>query len=297
MKGLALFVLGFAVCSTLVYECGSRLARGPRIPSPKIEPAYVPSSRFLAFASLGYRNVMADLLWFQATNYFGKQFRRSRSYPWLARMCDIITDLDPRAAHVYRFAGAILPWEAKQPEEGVRLLVKGANALPGDWILPFYAGFTYYYFLDDIPQAADMMRRAAARPNAPPIAHRMLTRLLHRQRATESAVLFLEELLRTTKDETVRRSIEEHLLEARFTQAIETLQEAAEEYRRTYGLAPHTVDDLVRAGTLRSPPVDPFGGTFYFDPASGQVHSTSGHEPIRLRESELRKKIKQGRAQ
>src|SRR5262249_58229838 len=93
---------------------GVRLDRARADVSAEDEPVYLPQAAYLRPMSLGWQNVLADLLWFRTISYFGEHYRSNRTYPWLAAMCDLVTDLDPRAEHVYRFAGFILPWDANQ---------------------------------------------------------------------------------------------------------------------------------------------------------------------------------------
>jgi len=285
-------VSGFLLAALLVFAAGSRLAAGPRLPPLKLEPTYVPDSPFLRAVSLGYHNVAADVLWFHTTSYFGKHLRRTRSYPWLARMCDIITDLDPRAEHVYRFAGAILPWEAKQPEEGARLLGKGASALPESWVLSYLAGFTYHFFLDDHARAIEYMQQAARNPNASPFVRKLLTKLMAKKGAAESAVAFLEELSRGTQNADVRRSIEEQLKEARFARALEIVDEAAARFGERHGRPPASTEEILASGLLQAVPADPSGGVVYWDPERGEARSSSGHPRLRLYESPARRELR-----
>ena len=60
---------------------------------------YLPPTNFLRAVSLGYQQTLADLLWFRAISYFGRHYHGTRIYPWLASMCDVVTDLDRRAEH------------------------------------------------------------------------------------------------------------------------------------------------------------------------------------------------------
>ena len=118
--------------------------------------------------SLGWHNVLADVLWFRTISYFGEHYRSDRTYPWLAQMCDLVTDLDPRAEHVYRFAGVILPWEADQVEAGIRLLEKGVRQFPDSWLLHYYLGFNYYFFKNDFDARSRTCAAALALPGAHP---------------------------------------------------------------------------------------------------------------------------------
>lgn len=149
-----------------------QLATTEEVTAAEQEPVYLPDVRFLNLASLGYRNALADVLWFRTINYFGKHFRSDRLYPWLAQMCDLVTDLDPRSKHVYLFAGFLLPWEAQLPDAGVRMLEKGAAQFPDTWEMHYYLGFTLYFFKDDVAGALPHLRpRRPSCPGTHPVRH------------------------------------------------------------------------------------------------------------------------------
>src|SRR5215510_12440046 len=87
-------VASLCVLGAIVADTGNRL-RHAGVPTAK-EFVYVPDAHLLRPMALGYNNVLADLLWFRTISYFGEHYRGNRQYPWLARMCDLVTDLDPR---------------------------------------------------------------------------------------------------------------------------------------------------------------------------------------------------------
>src|SRR5574341_54019 len=141
----ALRLLALATAFTaLALAAGSsddRLSRHLTELTPHDEFIYLPPTRFLRAVALGYEHALADVLWFRTINYFGRHYRSDGVYPWLASMCDAVTDLDPQAEHVYRFGGVILPWEARRIEDGLALLEKGTRNLPHSWRLRYMVGF------------------------------------------------------------------------------------------------------------------------------------------------------------
>jgi len=251
---------------------------------------YVPNPRFLRVASLGYTSAVADALWFRTISYFGAHYRSDRLYPWLAKMCDVVTDLDPKAFHVYRFAGVILPWEAKRPKEGIALLEKGIKHFPD-----YLAGMNYYFFENDAKRAAAYLGKAAQLPGADPYAARLAAAMYQRGFDSGAAETFLRELARSTPDPTMRQVVQVRLGELKIARDVDALTAAVQEYRRQRAKTPPSLTALVRAGIIKELPDEPFGGHYFVDPTTGEVRTTSGHRPLRLRESKAHKEYQKGK--
>ena len=279
---VAVGLLGAVVASAAV-----RLERD--VPEPDAgRLVYLPDAKLLSPLVLGYDNVLADVLWFRTINYFGEHYATDRSYPWLASMCDVVTDLDPRAEHVYRFAGVILPWEAKRPDEGIRLLEKGIRALPDSWLLHYYAGIVHFLFRSDYAQAAEHLRRAAELPGAPPLVARIAAVMYTRRYGPETTVDVLRQMRDSADSEQLRDVLDEKIRDAQLTWDLERLAALVATYRSRFGHAPASLAALVDVGLLRGVPPDPFGGTYEIEPATGAVRSSTGRAPQVLRQSPRR---------
>ncbi|HSD11339.1 MAG TPA: hypothetical protein VLF14_10155 [Candidatus Binatia bacterium] len=283
-----------AVCVAAVAVTLPWLQRRPLTLGVDGEPVYLPKAEYLRLMSLGYDNVLADVLWFRTINYFGKHYRSDRTYPWLAHMCDLVTDLDPRAEHVYRFAGMILPWEVGQADAGIRILQKGLRTFPDSWLLHYWIGFNYYFFEDDLENAARYLRRAAQLPGAHPNAARLAALLASEHYGPETTLHFLAELKDEVDSKEMREVVEENIRQARLARDLEILNGAVREYRARTGRAPESLDALVEARLVRAVPTEPFGGAYRIDPATGEVASSSGRKPSKLHQSGLRKKFLRG---
>jgi hypothetical protein len=259
-----------------------------RAESDPAELVYLPPARFLRVVSLGYEQALADVLWFRAISYFGRHYRGNRIYPWLASMCDVVTDLDPRADHVYHFCGVILPWEADRIDDGIALLEKGARNMPGSWQLHYMLGFSYYFFRDDLDSASRTLRQATFLPGAPEFIGRLATVVEAAHRGPASAVDFLSELERHNVSGDMREVIHQRIRELTLSDDITSLDAVVQVFERRAGRSPSDLGELLSAGVLTQVPQEPFGGRYEFDHASGHVVSTSGHKPTRLGSSQLR---------
>ena len=273
------------VLGLVMVGSSARLQQAARASVPA-EVVYLPDARLLRPLVLGYDNVLADLLWFRTISYFGGHFETDRSYPWLARMCDLVTDLDPRAEHVYRFAGLILPWEANEADEGIRLLEKGVRNLPDAWELHYYLGMSRYFFKDDPDAAARDLGTAARLPGAPPLVARLAAVMHGRASNPATTVQFLRELLKNAETEQMREVLTSSLQDAEFGLAAAAIDGAVDRYRQKFGALPPSLGALFTSGIASGQlPPDPFGGQWELDQATGRVRSSTGRAPRGIHES------------
>ncbi|MFI5398837.1 MAG: tetratricopeptide repeat protein, partial [Candidatus Binatia bacterium] len=234
---------------------------------------------------------LADVLWFRTISYFGRHYRSDRLYPWLAGMCNAVTDLDPAAEHVYRFGGLILLWEADFTDAGIALLEKGTQNIPASWELQYMLGFGYYFFKDDLAAASRTLRAAALLPDAPEFVS-SLAALTHAAReGTSRAIDFLTEVERNSTSDETRKVIHQRILELTLSRDIDALQAVAEAFAIRFGRRPMDLEEIVSAGMLASIPPEPFGGRYLYDPQTRRVQSSLGHQPRHLSSSRNREEL------
>jgi tetratricopeptide (TPR) repeat protein len=292
MQSAAVLLCVGILAATVRYADAVLEARSPAADAGQF--VYVPDPRFLRIASLGYTSAVADILWFRTISYFGAHYRSDRLYPWLAKMCDVVTDLDPRAEYVYRFAGVILPWEAKRPDDGIALLDKGIKHFPNSWLFYYLQGTNLYFFKNDVKRAARYLGRAAELPGADPYAVRLAAAMYQHGFNPAAAESFLRELANSAQDATMRRVVEVRLKELKIARDFDALEAVVRRYRRQTGQSPASLQALVEAGMLNQIPPEPFGGSYTIDATTGAISTTSGHLPLRLRESRAHKEYQKG---
>ena len=158
------------------------------------ELLYIPSGKVLKIVSLGFDEVMADILYIRMLDYFATHVTSDRTYTWLYHMADLVTTLDPKFRFPYIFAGLILNLEANQHENARKIITKGMNEFPDYWYFPFLLGLNYFFHDADFKDAADSLERASMLPGSPKFLKSFAVKLRREGATRETAIVFLEHL-------------------------------------------------------------------------------------------------------
>jgi len=239
------------------------------------EVLYLPNGKALKFISFGYQNVLANVLWFNAISYFGKHYRSDQNYLWLFHMADLVTTLDPKAIFAYEFTSTMLSWEAGKPDQAVALLSKAIDSHPQNWKLWYIRGFTFMYFLHEPENAKKDFLKASELPGAHPLVARLASKVLAMQDSPEVAADFLKGALLTVRDPIARSALEERLKEAYLEIDLKRLGQAVQLFKNKTDRNPTEINELLSSGIVKSLPKDPFGGTYFLDPDTGEIKTTS----------------------
>lgn len=137
------------------------------------ESLYLPSGEFLDEIALGYKQVVADLVWFSAIQYYGEYRRGDHSLAYFKGLMDIVSRLDPHFVFAYIFAAWVVSEDLGDFKEGTQILKRGMANNPTSWELPFEIGFLNFTHQVDYEIAARYIELASRMPNAPEQARRL----------------------------------------------------------------------------------------------------------------------------
>jgi hypothetical protein len=270
---LAVAAVGFLV---VLHAVGLKHLDSFRSSGPSLRLDYVLPGPILRITALEFDGLAADLAFLKATTFYGERtYKRIRLGPddWdqLTQVLQVATDLDPRFLDPYHFGEMALTWEAGRVPDANRLLEKALRYRGDDWVVPYYLGFNYFYFLHDSAKGGEYLMMASRLPESQAFIGLLASRLSTQSGRTEAAVVFLDELARSTSDPTLRRQIE---LRLEAVKGIAVIERAVTMYRERYGNSPERIEQLTDARILRTLPTDPYGGQFFLD-AQGRVQTTS----------------------
>ena len=130
------------------------------------EVSYLPSSDFMKIASLGYRELAADLYWFRAIQYYGGYRLDQNDIHLFNHLAEMITDLDPNFIGAYKLSALVITEDLGNFAAARNLLEKGLRNNPDDYWLTFEMGFLHFLEGRDYREAEKYFRVAGTLPNS-----------------------------------------------------------------------------------------------------------------------------------
>ncbi len=265
---LALAVLGVGFAR-------ARLADIDAATSGSKDLLYMPNGKYLKAISLGHAPLLADFVYLWAIQYYS-DYNQADRYRYVEHVFgDVIAELDPEYIDPYWLGALILTTEGKDEEAGLRLLDRGFEENPSEWILPFLAGWECERF-GQFDRAAAYFDRAAKVPGAPPDLFRLKAGMTARSGDLREAIVRWQDVLHDSRNNDEARAIAARQIRTLSVRAdVQDLDAAIAIYRGKNGRPPRSLDELVRAGILSALPSDPDGNAYAYDPLAGTVSSVA----------------------
>jgi hypothetical protein len=233
-----------------------------RADEPSQEVLYIPSPKVVERMSLGYSGLLADVYWTRVVQYFGTKHKaRAKQYLLLEPLLEMTTTLDPKLLPAYEFGSVFLaqkpPEGAGNPQAAARLVEKGIRENPDSWRLYYDLGYIYWLELKDPAKASDAFARGSKVPGAHAWMRVMAAALAAHAGETETAVYMWTNILNSTDDPDLKANALNRLRCLRVDSEVQILQDRVDQFTRQSGRQPSGWAELVSAGLLRRPPVDP----------------------------------------
>jgi tetratricopeptide (TPR) repeat protein len=246
---------------------------------------FLPNGRYLQYASLGFEVVLADLIYLWSIQYYGYgRTLEARQYLW--HIYSTISDLDPQFIDAYTTGAMVMAQDMRDPALALRLLERGIERNPDNWLLPVDAGWYSYTSLDDLEAAERYFAMAASKPGAPPWAARLRAHMVAEQGDLLAAIAFWEQALAESEeagDEYGAGIARQRVPDLYAQWAMGELEAAIDRFVARQGRRPESLAVLARLGLL--PPemlvdeelrplnyeLEPFG----YDPATGEIADPS----------------------
>ena len=269
MKRLPLFLLVLGLCG-FSFSKVDRMRQDQALP-PKL--LLLPSKEMTQVLSFGNEILLAQLIFFDSMFFVGSL--EAPPTPQINKeiyhTLDTVTYLDPYNLDSYYFAQGVMSWNRSLLEPLNALLRRGMAHRSWDWHLPFFYGFNQFYFLQRPEEAAIYLNKAYQLNPKNEFLPTLIARLYYQADETEVAIYFLEEMIRNSKSEKMRKWMSVRLQAFRI---VLFLENAIDQYQERYSSQPPSLEALVENGMLKAIPADPYGGKFYLD-EKGKVRSTS----------------------
>lgn len=271
---IVIFIISFALIASMFAIPRVSLERDKLRQKEGI--GLVMPSAVAQIVALEFKGLFADVIFSRAMTYYGGKLIRKEEptdeeWNWIYRNMDVATDLDNYFLDPYYFGAMNLAWGTNKVKEANLLLEKAFKYRDWDWIIPFYLGFNHFFFLQDNEKAAFYLMESARRETSFSLIPILAARLAYQGKRTENAIIFLQEIIRKTDNENVKKAYEKRL---NALKAILFLERAAAAYKERFKRLPEKPEDMIAKNVIREIPKDPYGGKFYID-KDGSIKTTS----------------------
>lgn len=197
----------------------------------------------------------------------------------LAHHFTAAASLHPQFIDTYFLCHAFLPYiNNDYARYANSVLALGMTALPNNFVLPFFAGFNHFYYLDEPLEAARLFHLAAAKPNGPPILEHLANILSAEGGNIYAALIGLRGMYASEKNEQVKNRYAEEI--AAFEKAV-TVLEAIRRHEKIKGAPPAALTNLVPDYLPTIPDVGPVFTLEWKPPHLGIVRLAKKTNPRR----------------
>ena len=281
MKGPAVILLLAAI---LVPAAQGRLDVAIEKMGPEPDVSSVWTGPVVRAFSLGFSDILADLYWLRAVQYYGRQklANAPAAYADLAPLLETAAELDPRFEIVYRYGAVFLseefPVGAGQPDQGVAFLKKGADRNPQNWSLRQDQGLFTFVYLGDAVGGAAVLDRASEIPGSAPWLKPLAAKVLADGGSLEASLQMWTIIRDQSEPGVLRQNAETQLKLVRNRLFVRDLEEKIAEYRARTGDNSDSLAALQAKGVIPSIR-DLEGVPFDFDPVAGTL-AVSRNSPL-----------------
>lgn len=233
------------------------------------ELMYFPSGRFLKQIAIEYDNLLSDVVWLRAIQYYAFHFATDRKYDYLFHIFDILTTLDERFSGAYHFGSYCLAWDAKKPDSAIYLLKRALASDPLNWQHYFDIGFINYMVTKNYEDAGYYFYLAAQLPGTWKISERWAAFAYGKSEKKEFAEILWQDIYHSTDNPHLKETAKRGLKVLKRERDIEYLQKGVNRFIQDRKKNPASLLELYREGYIDSIPKEPFG--YYYKIKNGKV--------------------------
>lgn len=252
------------------------------VEQPRQKQLFVVPPKVLRIVASQFKEVAADISFLNVLTYLGDTRTQKATgrylpeqYAWIHGSLANAAALDPYFLDPYYLMNSALIWDRYKLEEVNDQIAKGADIRTWDHQLAFFAGFNYYYFLNDPDKSFKYLTEASRRQGGNSFYDSLASRVAYKANKTELAIAYLEEQIRQAGQEARGHTVEPLKQRLDVLKDIRQIEVALDVYRKLFGKIPSSVDELKKAGLLLTIPENPVVGKYSID-QEGRVRPEKG---------------------
>jgi hypothetical protein len=210
--------------------------------------------QILPYISFGFTNMITDYYWISAIQDFVAWNKKEGFYIGYFRN---ITTLDPKFEYPYLFSILTIPnkKDITTLDTVAGVALKGMEAIPSSWQIPFYLGTQYYLFTGAYEPAEEYLKAAAGVKGAPDGVYLVYSTFVGKGLFTkEQKMGFAKKLVQTiynnTDNEIIKKLAAKGIQETFVTQLLE---KGILAYKTKYKRYPKNVNEMIAVNFIALP--------------------------------------------
>jgi len=257
------------------------------------------SPKILKVMSLGFDEIVADIYWLRALQYFGNPDvkNKDKDPDIMYEYFDIITELDPKFVNAYRYGGTFIsdppPIGLGMLELGSKLFDKGRKNNPENFRLPLEQGFQYFFYSEDKERAAELFLEASEKPGLSKIRKSSLKGMsasaLRDSGNNDIAISIWQDIYKNATSESRKNFALLNIKELNTRKIENILTQFANLYEEVYGNFPKDINDLLILKEVKKLPKDHENQDFYIDQETKSVKSPTINKKLLTSKSAISK--------
>lgn len=250
------------------------------VPRQHQEQRFTLPPKVLRVVSLQFKEVVSDITFLNALTYIGGIRVQPDTHRYLPEQYELIYStlknsvaLDPNFLDPYYLMNSALIWDRYKLAEVNDLIAKGADTRNWDYSLSFFAGFNYYYFLNDTDKSFYYLTQAAKLSDNNPFFASLAAKVAYKANKTELAISYLEQQIKEAKQQDLKSFVVNLERRLDLLKGIRQIELSVEGYKKMFNKPPSNINELLTLKLLPSIPKEPNGGSYYLE-SDGKVKST-----------------------
>ncbi|MEA3420136.1 MAG: hypothetical protein U9Q97_00480 [Acidobacteriota bacterium] len=231
---------------------------------------YIPSGKYLKFATFGFPSLTADMIYIWAIQYYSNYSIEDR-FDYLDHIFSIISELDPHYLDPYEIGSLIAAHEARDVNTACKILDRGLEKNPKEWIFPFEAGHIAQMVEKDFALAQKYYKKTMEIEGSPALVRRLYANAAFKIMDYKTSLENWLEIYQEAEDERIKKIASNQIYQIKTTIDIKTIKETIEKFKERFGRNPTELAQLVKNGLLDSLPKDLDGKEYTYDSQTGGV--------------------------
>lgn len=231
---------------------------------------YIPSGKYLKYATFGFPELAADLIYLWSIQYYSDYSIPDR-FDYLDHIFSITAELDPKYLDPYQIGAIIAIFEAKDLDLAFKILNRGFEKNPDQWLFPFLAGHYAQMLGNDFKLARSYYKKAMEIEGAPEFTKRLYANAAFKSSDYQTAWEDWLDIYKNAPDERTKNIASNHLYNIKATVDKIELDKAIGQYREKFGHNPEDLSRLVQTGYINRVPQDLDNNDYIYDPDTGEV--------------------------